>query len=728
MADGSGNINDPSTTGGPGSGNRGGPGKGGSRSQIARDNWSWYEYAKDRGHVEYCETARRNEDFYLGGGLQWDEEVKQQLEAAGRPTLEMNEIADAINTALGNQVSNRVNISYRPRGNGADDDVAETLSKVAMQVCDNNAFRHLETDVTADGFIQQRGYFDIRIEHDTNLFGEIKVTSPDPMDVIPDPDAKSYDPDSWNYVITTRWLTVAEIESMYGGKAAREVEAMLSADESDDFGESEGDGVRRSKFGTDDSLGAEADFMDGWQQNARVRIVDRQHWQMANVEVALYPSGDIRVLEDASEGARQSAIAAGAMTFRKSMRRVRWTVSTYGEILLHDGWSPYSHFTIIPFFPFFRRGRTRGLVDNAIGPQEMLNKAMSQYLHIISTTANSGWVVEQGSLTNMDTDDLESEGSATGLTIEYRKGATKPEKIQPNQVPTGVDKLVAYGSQKIRTVTGISDAMRGAAPAGQSGRAIQSLQFGSQLSLAVPLDNLARTRSMVAKRLLELIQQYMDYPQLMRIVDRDEFGEEATEEVQLNWIESDGRVLNDLTLGEYDVVVSEQPQQVTFDNGQFEQAMEMREAGAPIPWSYLIRLSNLADRSSLARKAAEQEGAGDPAAEAEARLNEAKAVREQAAAALAQAQAVSKNVESLFSSIRSAALLRSDPALSTLADIISGSAGFVDQNAAPVLPDTTGLPPAPGLAPPNSTNPVTPDNPDVGLTAGIENGNTAVTV
>lgn len=723
MADGNGNLNDPSTTGGPGSGNRGGPGKGGSRSKVARDNWAYYEYAKQRGHIEYCEVARRNEDFYLGGGLQWSTEDRDTLERAGRPALEFNEIADAINTALGNQVSNRVNISYRPRGNGADDEVATTLSKVAMQVCDNNDFRHQETDVTADGFIQQRGYFDIRIEHDTNLYGEIKVTTLDPMDVIPDPDAKSYDPDSWGYVIVTRWLTLDEIESYYGSKARREVEEAIDFEGNDDFGQSEGDGIRRSKFGDDDSLSSEADLMTDDKDIIRVRIVDRQHWRMANTEVALYPTGDIRVIEDATEGARQAAIQQGAMLFRRPMRRVRWTVSSYGEVLLHDGWSPYQNFTVVPYFPFFRRGRTRGLIDNAIDPQQMLNKAISQYVHIISTTANSGWIVEENSLSNMATDDLETEGSATGLTIEFRKGSTAPKKIEPNQVPTGVDKLVAYGSQKIRTVTGISDAMRGAAPSGQSGKAIQSLQFGSQMSLAVPLDNLARTRTMVARRLLQLIQGYMDYPQLMRIVDRDEFGEEATEEMKLNWLEQDGRVLNDLTLGEYDVVISEQPQQVTFDNSQFDQAMALKEAGAPIPWSYIMRMSNLADRTNLARMARDVENQPDPNAEAEAALAQARAAQQEAAAALAHATATAKRVESMFSAVRTAATMRSDPALSTLADVILGSAGFVDQDSAPLMPDTMGLPPAAGVAPPVNTNPITPDNPDRGMNAGIENGN-----
>ena len=34
--------------------------------------------------------------------------------------------------------------------------------------------------------------------------------------VLPDPDAKDYDPKTWNEVFETRWMTLDEIEELYG--------------------------------------------------------------------------------------------------------------------------------------------------------------------------------------------------------------------------------------------------------------------------------------------------------------------------------------------------------------------------------------------------------------------------------------------------------------------------------------------------------------------------------
>ena len=92
-----------------------------NEGDIARQNWARYAYGKYRGHVSYCELARKLEGMYVGGGEQWDPEDRLVLEDEGRKPYELNEIFDAVNAALGHQINNRVDIAFRPRGMGADD-------------------------------------------------------------------------------------------------------------------------------------------------------------------------------------------------------------------------------------------------------------------------------------------------------------------------------------------------------------------------------------------------------------------------------------------------------------------------------------------------------------------------------------------------------------------------------------------------------------------------------
>ena len=59
------------------------------------------------------------------------------------------------------------------------------------------------------------------------------------------------------------------------------------------------------------------------------------------------------------------------------------------NVVLHDDWSPYKHFTVVPYFPVFVHGHTLGMVENLLDPQEILNKVSSQELHIVNTTATN---------------------------------------------------------------------------------------------------------------------------------------------------------------------------------------------------------------------------------------------------------------------------------------------------------------------------------------------------
>lgn len=687
-----------------------------NESKTATENWQRYEYGRMRGHRNYIKTARYNEGMYLGGGMQWTAEDAQALAEAGRPAFEFNQILPKINAALGYQIANRMDISYRPRGGQADEEMASTLSKLTMQIADNTQLHWKESQVFADGLIQQRGYFEVRVSYDDTLLGEVKISTLDPLDVIPDPDAKSYDPDDWSDVIVTKWMTIDEIEMLYG--TAKRAEVIQAKPDDSDFGEDMHDEAR-NKFG-DNNTGYNnrmMGFLTDQDGHRRIRVIDRQYWTMEVAEVLISLTGDIRVVEGMSEARIRAMEAAGAIRQKRRVRRIRWVVTTQ-YVVLHDDFSPFQHFTVVPYFPFFRRGVTRGLVDNAVGPQQMLNKSMSQMLHIINTTSNSGWITWANTLANMSEDEVEDRGADTGLHMVLKKDTPTdkiPRKIQPNQVPTGLDRIIERSAVLLEQATGINAAMVGAAGPEVSGIAIQSRQHAAQQMLAVPLDNLARTRNILARRILDLIQGFYDQPRIVRITESDGRGRETTSELALNQ-PGPGGILNDLTIGEYDVVIAEVPLQVTFENSQFLQAIELIDKGAPIPWPFVLRYSNLANKQEII-DALEQQGQppADPLVEAKVALTQAQTQK-------TLAEGVNKAVESQYSAMQAAGVIAATPATSPLADALLKSAGYVDRDAGPIVPEYQPGAPAAPMAPsaPTNTHPLTPANPAVGLDRGIE--------
>lgn len=676
---------------------------------AASENWARYLYGKDRGHIDYLPHAARCEDMYLGGGRQLTPEQRAALIQARRPGYEFNQIMPSVNSAIGYQIHNRMDIAFKPRGGDSDLLKATILSKVAMQVADRCALHWNETQVFSDGLIQQRGYYDVRMSFDENIKGEIVVGTLDPLDVIPDPDAKSYDPDKWGDVIITRWLTLDEIEQIYGKKARKAAEG--SNDAGHDFGDLE-DGVERNKFasrkdwGYTDACATKEDGLD------RYRIIDRQRFVYELTPCLVWPgTGDVQVEATMAADSIADALANGAVRAKRMRRRVKWVVTTF-TATLHDQYSPYESFTVVPYFAYFRRGKTVGMVDNAIGPQEVLNKAVSQVVHIVNSSANSGWVVEENSVTNMTMKELETRGAQNGLVIEYKKGAKPPQKIQPNQVPTGVTHLIDRADKALKDVT-VPEAMRGVQGPETSGVAIQAKQFASQQQLSVPLDNLAYTRQLLAKRILSLVQRYYDTHRIFRITETDPMtGKPKEELLEINKFDpATGGYLNDVTIGTYDVVITEQPMQVTFQNSQFQQALEMRKAGVRINDATMVRYSNLSDKQEILESLPGDQPPPDPTVEARVRLLDAQTRK-------ADVQATDVQVKSQYSAIQTAQVISHTPATAALADGLLKSAGAVDHDKGPIVPQApSGLP---TVDMPLSTDPMNPASPAVGASEGIE--------
>ena len=627
-----------------------------------------------------------------------------------------------MNTAIGYQIQNRMDIAFKPRGGEADLDTATILSKVAMQVADQCGLHWKETQVFSDGLIQQRGYFDVRMNFDTNIHGEIQIDTLDPMDVMPDPDAKTYDPKGWSDVTVSRWLTLDEIENLYGKKARKIADD--SGDAGYDFGEAGDDGPERNKFG----VGGITNAVTGDDGPQRFRVIDRQIRAYKLTKCLVFPNtGDVRPVDQLSAESLADALAKGAVETKRMMHRIEWLVTTCTSVL-HDATSPYDDFTVVPYFAYFRRGQTVGMVDDAIGPQEALNKAVSQFVHILNTSANSGWITEEGSITNMSPDELETRGASTGLHIEVKKGAKSPQKITPNQVPTGVDRLIDRADKAIKDAT-VPDALRGATGPEVAGVAIQSRQFAGQQQLAVPLDNLAYTRRLLALRILSLIQTFYDAQRVFRITETNPYtGKPEVEKVEINQYDpATGGYYNDVTVGTYDVVITEQPMQVTFQNSQFNQALEMRKAGIRISDAMVVRYSNLQDKHEILQGLQPAPQEANPVDAARAELLRAQAERTAKEAERTQAQtrkinveATNKSVESQYSAVQTGQVIAANPSVSGLADGLLRSAGFNDHDAAPIVPvaDSSAAISVPAEVPTN-TNPLTPSNPAVGMNRGI---------
>ena len=585
-------------------------------NDLAMQVWRRYAWLRDNGHLSYVAKASKCEDFFVG--LQWDQNDLALLRQYKRPALTINKIISTISNVLGEQIFNRTDIAFKPRNEGATSEVADALTKVFMQIGDNNQLPWVRSDVFSDGIIGSRGFFDVRLDFTDSLRGEVRVEQLNPKNVLIDGDADEYDPDKWGDVIVTKWMSPDQIEMLYSA-----ADAKLLRGRQDSYFPWGYDSIDRDRdrFGIPRghyTYGSENADSDGNARN--IRVIERQWRKLAKVlHFVDIETGDMRpVPYDWDEQRLQAHLQQNPnlTVTKKLIQRIRWTVVA-DNVVLHDDWSPYKHFTVVPYFPHFRYGKTVGIVENLIGPQEILNKTSSQELHIVNTTANSGWVVEEGSLVNMSIEELELNGAQTGLVIEHRRGSAPPLKIQPNQVPTGLERIALKAEEHIKTISNVSDSMMGFDRADVAAKAIAYKQQRGSVNLSKVLDNLERTDWILARNVLDLVQEYYSNERIINIT-HDDFTKEP-EEITVNQVDpATGKITNDLTIGEYDIVITSSPYRASLEDSQFEQAKALREIGIPIPDAVLIENSRLLRRADIVKQMQAQ--ATSPQAQAQAEL------------------------------------------------------------------------------------------------------------
>jgi hypothetical protein len=573
---------------------------------AALENAERYSHARDSGHIDFVKKARRCEDFFHGyENKQWDSTVAAKLRAQRKPVLTINKIFPTLGTVMGEQLQNQVDISFRA-ANGGDPEVATALDKVWVYIANDNGLEWVRSEVADDGFIKSRGFFDVRMIFDENLKGDIAVRRENPYNVVLETDSSEYDADEWNEVFVTKWVTGDDIRLLYGKEEAAKILENrhssniphLSYDFLDSpagtFGKDREPSQYPARYGKDRKI---------------IRLIERQYKELRRVEHFVDPvTGESRVIPNSWDHNKISKVvdATGVIVIPRRTKIIRWTVSA-DDFLMFDEDSPYKHFTIVPFFPYLRDGQTIGLVENLLSPQENLNKTRSQELHIVNTTANSGWKLKKDALQNMSIYELEQKGAETGLILEL-DDIDGAEKINPNQVPTGLDRISFKSDEDIKQISNVGDSQRGLDRADVSGKAIEKKQIRGAVNLAKPFSNLIRSDHMVARNCLDLVQEFMTEERTLVITGNDPRKE--VEEITVNQATPEGTVVNDLTLGEYSVLTTVIPIREQYEDTIFEQMLQMRrELGIEIPDAAILANSKLPNKQELIDGMAEGDGA-----------------------------------------------------------------------------------------------------------------------
>lgn len=590
---------------------------------VRRLSLRWLRAASP--HNKWATIGKKCTDMIEG--RQWTDQEKAILNEVRRSSITINKIAPLWRLVMGYQSSNRMDISYMPTSDSISSEaIAEILTALTKAEAGRTDLKFADSEVFADGLTTGRGFWDMRLCFEENDFGEVKVVADDPFTIYIDPDANTYDLNqSAAYIQGSVWTDIDHVNSVYGSEAAYAVENLASQHHQSQLlhflGESDVSPSRYfGSYADDKAMGNWADvyhtdFID--KQAKRVRLLDSQYVvkkihpcfldletgdKQAIPEDWLKPENHYKIEAALSHA---QALNNPVKIVQRPVKRIRWTVSC-ADILLFDEWSPFDTYSKIPYFPYFRRGQTRGMVEDLIDPQREINKKRSVLMDILNRNANSGWMYEENTLDQEQESNLKLYGSSPGIHVKWKRGpngAESPKRIEPGGYPQGLDRLEEKASVDLYQISGINESALGQLDKVQSGRAIEARQRQAVLSIQMYTDNFARSKKIQGRKFLEIFQKHYTEERLYRIAGED--SKLVTYEI--NKKDATGANgftrLNDITVGKYSVEIDETPISATFKQAQFEETMLLLEKLGPVGQTLIETSPELIiDQTSLPRK------------------------------------------------------------------------------------------------------------------------------
>jgi hypothetical protein len=279
-----------------------------------------------------------------------------------------------------------------------------------------------------------------------------------------------------------------------------------------------------------------------------------------------------------------------------------------GQVFLTDGLvdSPFEPF--YSGFPMFRyiaewapeaekpELKFQGLVRSLKDPQREKNKARSQFLHMLNTSANSGWIGDEDALSTAQKDELKQFGAMAGVTVWKKKGSSL-ERIHPIEPSTAQMAREKSAEDSFKQVSGInSDLLAMEDSSNPSGKAIQ-LRIRQAITILQPsLENFRYTKILIGQFLFSIIPTMFDSAKLQKILGEKFMQENKLDRPRLN------AYLTMIHDGKYHVNINEAGAPDTIREETFEDLMQLAQAGVSMPPDLFIEYMNMPNKSAIMQK------------------------------------------------------------------------------------------------------------------------------
>jgi hypothetical protein len=553
---------------------------------------------------------------------QWPEGVRAEL--GPRPALSLPFIGPIVNRISGAQRATKIDEKVFPRDDQADPIVADVLTDLLKHVYElpENRTEWQIAKMFRNGVICGRGWLKVEFTDEFDPFGDISIRSVHPRRVYLIGRGDRYDLLDRPGIIEKIPMSKDELKAAYPEKF------------DDIISQKEATEIAVPMAGEDYDFTVESgDFWD--EEEKEYFILRQQTWEWKSMRFLKNPeTGELIPVDDGVKDLPVKPVT-------KKVRKVR-IITVCGDVLLQDEISEYKHgrFDLVPFFPYFDDGITRGVAQDLLDIQDERNKRRSQITHILGVTAKGNYFVKKGALD--DGNDFDKRIGGTGQRIEVNTTGSISDSIQPVRpdltlLPALIG-LEQNTGQEARETSGLSETALGSAPPSvKSGVAIQALQMPTETIIGEMVENYLETRKMLASMVISLIQQFYTREKRVRVLgdytrgfvpaevqdmyerlkadiqamnplyDEAMAGEMAAQMID---IQNGAKIVTvnkqigekkllDVTAGRFDVTVDHVSQNPTTRRGLLFDLLNLRAMGIPVPNATLIEYSDIRNKRKV---------------------------------------------------------------------------------------------------------------------------------
>lgn len=502
------------------------------------------EFLRQAAEADTTNRAEALDDVKFAAGDQWPVEIQNSRNLEARPCLTINKVDAYVRQICNQQRQQRPRIKCHGMNNETDAKMAEIITGICRHVEVNSNADHAYD--TAFDFAVRMGWGYWRITTDyvrpDSFDQEIYIKPIDnPFTVYFDPNSVAPDGSDAEKCLVTVVMAKENFRKMYP-----------DADDGGSF----------SARGTGDSNSE-------WVTKHDIRIAEYFYTKIESTHLVLLSDGTSAYEDELPSKEAMELAGIYEVSRRKTFRKsIKWCKLTAMQVLEEGTWAG----KYIPIVPTYgqqcvvdNKRKKFGLVRMAKDPQRMYNFWQTSMTESVALAPRAKWIMAEG-----QDEGHESEWAGANNTaysyLRYKmtdiNGQPAPPPIRqvPEQPPSAIMAAAQSITMDLQAVVGIADPNQ--LPSGNiSGKALQGQQQQIDMTNFHYYDNLTRSIAHTGRIILDLIPKIYSSERVMRIIGDDGKPELTTINQKSGQQDENGieMILNDVTVGEYDVVMDTGP-------------------------------------------------------------------------------------------------------------------------------------------------------------------------